>query len=517
MAVNVMTEGKAISLYGPSHVELSLDALKPKAQAGTLTYVENTSSFRSHYLNLPAVGDYAEWTVALSPGTWVLALEAWQGASLGRVAVSVDGVQVGVVDLYDSASTVATRRELPGITVRQGGERVVRFTVAAKNALSAGTAVRLSHAGFTRQGPQAVPDAFDWTYKAAAFTPRSIGTDGQVYGNGGTGDRVLRRSADGGSTFEDGQDFGALVASGEYVIFATRTTDGYVVVTSTDVSQPGNSARIWFSTSFTSGFTAVQTIKGTNEFSISRPEVGTNGKTWLAVGEYSTDSPQPVHYLWHSSDGGQTWRNIKTATNADTTKNSHFHGCAHDPNQGMRLYSSQGDNGNNTFAYTDDPEAATPTWTTVTLNPHPQPTTLGVFPGRLFISPDHASPGIAGIWTLDTATHTPAEAWQGPLRETATDQFGRSPYAQSADGRAVVVIPDRLGGTLQAYFVATGDSGKTWHLIHTMPQSELGSASNGVVGPDAGGRIFYKAPSSNPAPAGTHLMVAPMPTFRPVP
>jgi hypothetical protein len=78
----------------------------------------------------------------------------------------------------------------------------------------------------------------------------------------------------------------------------------------------------------------------------------------------------------------------------------------------------------------------------------------------------------------------------------------------------VVVIPDRLGGGLLAYFVATGDSGKTWHLIHTMPLTALGSGSNGVVGPDSGGLIYYKAPASNPAPAGTNLMVAPMPTFR---
>jgi hypothetical protein len=216
---------------------------------------------------------------------------------------------------------------------------------------------------------------------------------------------VLRRTNDGGQTITDGQDFGSLTNSGEYVIFVTRTTEGYVVVTSTDVSVAGNSARIWFSTSFTSGFTAVQTIKGTNEFSITRPAVGPNGKTWLAVGEYSTDMPQPTHFLWHSADGGQTWRNIKTAVNTDTTKNSHFHGAVHDfVNQAKRLYSSQGDNGNSVFSYTDNPEAATPTWTVVTMPTNfPQPTTVGVFAGRVFISPDSATL-TAGIHTLDTAT-----------------------------------------------------------------------------------------------------------------
>jgi hypothetical protein len=520
--VPVLTESKAISLYGPSHLELSIGAAKPVTTSGASTFVENTSSFRSHYRNLPAVADYDEHRLALSAGTWTLVLEGWAGASLGRVAVSLDGVQVGVIDQYSSGSTLAKRYVFPGISVKQGGDHLIRLTVLAKNASSAGTAVRLAHASFTREGPSAVPDDFAWTYKAADFTPRSIGTDGLVYGNGGTGGRVLLRSTDGGATFESGADLGSQVNAGEYVQFITRTTAGYVAITSTDVSLAGNSGRIWFSTSFTSGFAAVQNIKGTNEFSVSRPEVGTNGQTWLAVGEYSTDMPQPVHYLWHSSDGGQTWRNIKTAYNGDTTKNSHFHGCAHDPNQDMRLWSSQGDNGNSRFSYTDNPEAATPTWVDVNMDaahplytetPGQQPVTVGAFPGRLFVSPDRLV--TSGMWSVPTATpDNPEEVFQSPNAEVSSNVFGRSPYAQS-DSRAVVIIPDRLQGTNKAYFVGTGDSGKTWHLLHTMNLTAPGTGSLGVVGPDSAGLIYYRS-IGNPAPASSNLMVAAMPTFRPV-
>lgn len=514
--VPIATEPWAITKFGNRHVELALDSAKPVASSGASTYVESTSSFRSHYRNLPAVTNYDEYAVALSAGTWVLALEAWRGASLGRLAVSLDGAQVGVIDTYDSGSTIAYRFEMPGIGVRDGGIHLVRFTVLAKNALSAGVAVRLSAASFTRVSPGAVPDAdLAWSYIASTVTPRSIGIDGAVYGNGGTGDRVIARVTDGGTTVDWGHDFGADLNSGEYVIFVARTTDGYVVITSTDVSLSGNYGRIWFSTSFTSGFTLVQTIKGTNEFSVSRPEIGTNDQTWLAVGEYSTDMPQPTHYLWHSSDGGQTWRNIKTAINTDTSKNSHFHGCAHDRATG-RLYSSQGDNGNSTFSYTDNPEDVAPTWITVTFAIHPQPVTLGVFPdGKLFWSPDHAT-GDAGIWAALATDIAAAEpVYWTPDDEIATQQFGRSPYAQT-DKRAVVCVPDRLGGGLKAYFVGTGDQGRTWHLIHTMPLTSLGSGSLGIVGPDSDGFIYYKS-SGNPSPAGTNLMVAPMPTFREVP
>jgi len=516
--VPVATEGWANTKYAPSHVEVAVAASKPKGASGAAAFVETTGSFRGHYRNLPAVGDYDEYDVALAAGTWELALEGYVGASLGRVAVSLDGAQVGIIDQWTAGSTLAARLTLPAITVRQGGVHTLRLTVAAKNPSSAGTAVRLAHVSLTRANPSAVPDPFAWTYKAASFTPRSVGVDGLTYGNGGIGDRLLRRTSDGGATFADGQDFGALVNSGEYVISVLRTTAGYVVVTSSDASVAGNYARVWFSTSWTSGFTAVQALNGTNEFSLSRPEIGPNGQTWLALGEYSTDMPQPAHRLWHSSDGGQTWRVIKTAVVTDSTKNSHFHGCAHDPSAvtgaGMRLYSSQGDNGNDTFAYTDNPQDPTPTWTVVPfVDPHPQPTTVGVFPGqRLFISGDGL--GNAGITTLPVSTLVPEEKLQTPLKEVATQQFGRSPYAQSGDGRAVVVVPDRLGGTLKSYFLATGDYGKTWHVIHTMDLASLGSGSNGVVGPDAAGWIYYKAPLTNPAPASDNLLVAPMPTFR---
>jgi hypothetical protein len=155
--VPVLTESKAIATYGPSHVELAVAALRPKASNGTGTFVEQVLSFRSHYRNLAAVGDYDEYDVALSAGSWTLTLEGWQGASLGRVAVLIDGVQAGIIDQYDPGSTVAARQTLPGLSIRTGGLHTVRFIATTKNASSGGTAVRLSHASFTREGPCAVP------------------------------------------------------------------------------------------------------------------------------------------------------------------------------------------------------------------------------------------------------------------------------------------------------------------------------------------------------------------------
>jgi hypothetical protein len=425
-------------------------------------------------------------------------------------------------NMPDTPVMTSLRRSDAGeISAAKAADLLSRRQVLNRLALiglgSTATAAFIAGCSHERQPTTNTPNPFSWTYRTADFTPRSIGTDGWVYGNGGHGDRVLKRSGDGGETFENGFDLGRSTHSAEYIRFCTRTTEGYIAVTSIDATDSG---RIWFSTSFIDGFTVVQHTRSINEFSVSKPETGFNRKTWLAVGEYSTNMPQPVHRLWHSTDGGRSWRIIRTAQNIDPTKNAHYHGCCHDPSNDMRLYSSQGDNINSRFSYTDNPESPAPTWVEITLSPSdplyyeegpPQPTTVGVFPaGRLFATPDRGV--AAGMWSMSVdALNEPTSKWQTPGAEKSQNMFGRSPYAQS-DTRAVVAIPDRFQGTLKAYFVATGDSANTWHLIHTMDLSALSSGSRGVVGPDHNGLIFYRS-IGNPLPAGDNLMVAEMPTF----
>ncbi|MDT5014070.1 MAG: hypothetical protein QOD39_230, partial [Mycobacterium sp.] len=56
---------------------------------------------------------------------------------------------------------------------------------------STATAPFIAGCSNERQPTTNTPNPFCWTYRTADFTPRSIGTDGWVYGNGGHGDRVL--------------------------------------------------------------------------------------------------------------------------------------------------------------------------------------------------------------------------------------------------------------------------------------------------------------------------------------
>lgn len=366
--------------------------------------------------------------------------------------------------------------------------------------------------------------SLQWTYQNTDFLPHSIGSDGVVYGHRGS-DRYLARSTDGGATMELGQNFGAggYCQSGEYVIWVTRVAEGYVVVTSSDVSTGTPFGGLWFGTSFTGPFTKIVTTLGINDFCISKPEIGPGGGTLIAVGEYSTITPQPTHVLRLTTDGGQSWTTVKTAVNVDTSKNSHFHGAAYDITRG-RLWSSQGDNGNSMWAYSDNLGVS---WTPVAVpsghplyqadSPYQQPTTVISFPDRVAVSPDRGS-FAGGVWTMDAATgDIPWSAWTAPryaYGETAPNLFGRSPYVQDGN-EAIMVIPDRFAGSLRAYFVGTGDGGLTWHILSTVTLTSSGGGSTPIVGPDNDGLVYWKS-VGNPAPFSSNLMVAPMPTWQEV-
>lgn len=366
--------------------------------------------------------------------------------------------------------------------------------------------------------------ALSWSYKAVDFRASTIGSDGVVYG-WRSADRYLARTTDGGTTMELGQNFGAAghCVSGEYVIWVTRVAEGFVVVTSSDVTVADNWGGLWFGASFDAPFTKIATTRGTNDFCMSKPEIGPGGGTLILAGEYSTDMPQPAHLLRLTTDGGQSWSTIKTAVVNNAAKNSHYHGAAYDTARG-RIWSSQGDNENSMWAYSDNLGSS---WTPVAVptghslyqadSPYQQPTTVISFPSRIAVSPDRGS-FAGGVWTMDATTgDIPWSAWTAPRLgqgESAPNLFGRSPYVQDGN-EAIMVIPDRFADTKKAYFVGTGDGGLTWHILSTVTLTAAGGGSVPVCGPDNAGLIYWKS-SGNPEPAGSNLLVASMPTWETV-
>lgn len=502
-------------VVAPMNADIS--AISPAARGNSVpVFTQNNGAWRGGYRSLVNTGDYVEWDVAMAAGKWVLNVETLK-ADGGTFSVSLDGVQVGTVDTYSTTGTRAARDDLPVVTIRDAGVYRVRLTLTSKHASATTYVSRIS--GFTlgRVDGAKIPATAElvWEFRDTDFTPHSVGSDGSVYGH--TSSRTICKINPDG-TLALGRNIGEYTISGEYVIWTTRTTAGYIAVTSSDVAAPGNFGAVYFGATLTGAFAKVQVIKGTNEFAIAQA-VGANGQTHLLIGEYSTDMPQPVHLLWLSKDGGQTWATVKTAKNTDTLKNSHFHApCIDNSRTPVRYWSSQGDNGNSVFAYSDNEGS---TWTEVPIpsnhplyqsdSTNPQPTVVGVFPGgQMFTSPDRQLP--AGIWSqASDGVGYPSQKWVTPRGEPSHNMFGRQPFVQSGDV-AMVVIPDRFVGNKRLYFIATGDAGLSWHKVYEVDMG-TGSASTGVVGPDASGKIYWRS-EGFAAPHLSKLLVADLPVFK---
>lgn len=330
----------------------------------------------------------------------------------------------------------------------------------------------------------------------AHLEPRSIGSDGAIYGRHGvdgvTSANAVFRSSDGCATVEVGADFAD--AAPEGLTWATRTTDGYVAITN---DTAGGTGTIWFSASFGSGYSAVQVIGATQLLAIGRPVVNRKtGKTLLTVGEYGSGGT--ARKLWLSTDGGQTWSNVKTSDLTDAGVNSHFHGSAFDPTR-SRLWVSQGDGVNGWFGYSDDLGT---TWTehiltgeaaTLHGTAYHQPVAVCVLADRLALGPDGGT-GTPGVWGLLKPTAAVTVDYELP--DTGTDQvwehYGQNPHATTYQDEAYILFAPSGGDLDRVDLVGTGDGGRSWHRVWTLPLAG-GSATAGVVGKDTAGRLAVKA------------------------
>jgi hypothetical protein len=100
------------------------------------------------YYGVTAQNSWAEWSNVLLGGTYTLNVGGIEATSYGIVTVSIDGITVGTVDCYGTA-TAGKVWQIPGIVVTPG-LHVVRITNASKNPTSSGFSIRLTSAAFNR-------------------------------------------------------------------------------------------------------------------------------------------------------------------------------------------------------------------------------------------------------------------------------------------------------------------------------------------------------------------------------
>jgi len=116
----------------------------------------NTSYFFAGYLDQTAAdadaGDYIEWLVRLTGGTYTLIGIGQSAPDAGIVTYTLDGVTLGTRDWYSAAPTANGAFAIVGVVIATG-IHTLRAAVLSKNASS--TDFRMAHdlISFNRTGP----------------------------------------------------------------------------------------------------------------------------------------------------------------------------------------------------------------------------------------------------------------------------------------------------------------------------------------------------------------------------
>lgn len=319
-----------------------------------------------------------------------------------------------------------------------------------------------------------------------AITPSTIGIDGYVYCT--TGYATIARTNDGFVTMEKGYDFSKEVDVPTAPVYVTKTSEGYVVVTS---SVSNGKAAIWFSEEFDTGFTKVADLDNgfVVDFNVSchhpsyRPSV-------LLVGEYGpTKTPKD---LYLSIDGGQSWKVVLTSK-IDGDFNTHIHCSAYDTYRD-RIWASVGDTENAALFYSDDlGESFTEIKMNELQNPTGQllqPTTLVPLPDKILFGAD-ASPFAGMLMSIPIDTkqiYNNNETFTLKHEHTFTKGDSGLHYPDSfvINGTEIYMKANSNDGSRKTYYFASGDGGESWYnvLVTNVSQLEPNATFTGVVGPD---------------------------------
>lgn len=308
--------------------------------------------------------------------------------------------------------------------------------------------------------------------------PRTIGSDNFLYSIN-TGNGRVCRTDDGFETVEYGYDFKGN-GMGDVESF-TKTKAGYVAYINHD--DGSGTASVWFSDSFTSGFSKVVDLTNGHITSFIPRPIHNIGLGVLMVGEYNKfKDPERLCRVWISKSGGApgTWQQIFEVEAIDTQENFHVHGFCYDPFT-ARIYVSNGDYDNRKLQYSDDMGA---TWNVI--DTVFQPTVVEVLPKRIVITPDaNAQVGIMQIHKQTNKDYSVTPKITTEL--IAADipsygNFGRGPVGGLFGGNEMyITFPESGSGVRKSFVCATGDGGESWHLVATIDPIDGVGLTNGVV------------------------------------
>lgn len=142
-----------VAVYGLYHPNSTVNFAHTLADSSGVWTVtpDATKIFGGSILSNGTQDEYAEWDVAVVPGTYVLKLLHDRATNRGIYTVTLDGASLGTIDGYNASPDLAVSA-LSSFTVSTTGIVPVRFAMATRNASSSNFFASISGFTLTRTG-----------------------------------------------------------------------------------------------------------------------------------------------------------------------------------------------------------------------------------------------------------------------------------------------------------------------------------------------------------------------------
>lgn len=119
---------------------------------GTWSYITHNSLVSNAYYrnSTESDGDYLDFNVFLSTGTYVINLLCMKYGSAGIIDFLVDGVEVGSIDTYSVATIYNSLYTSPAFKITSSGLKKLRVIIDGKHAGSASYNAAIVYLGLSR-------------------------------------------------------------------------------------------------------------------------------------------------------------------------------------------------------------------------------------------------------------------------------------------------------------------------------------------------------------------------------
>ena len=289
-------------------------------------------------------------------------------------------------------------------------------------------------------------------------TTRALGYDGYLYYLRGL---RIRRLTD---VLTGANDIG-IPWTLPYPRFICVFPSGIVYVINDTDEEEVKTVKVWKAPDIHTEPTLVATLAGGHTESLACNSFYDGINELVMIGGYEQTKGLD-RFMYLSTDGGETFTNVKTTIGVNADYNWHWHAAAYDPYQG-RLWISEGDDPTNRAIWYSENMGVS--WSRIQSNDY-QPTLIMPFPNKVIFGRDHGYPGIdAYIRQKISSEIMPVSVLQDNLtfRKDIAGALYYPSQPQAQEGvEAYISFGAHIAGEIN-YIYATGDGAESWHCVYS--------------------------------------------------